>query len=318
MRALLTALVVVLSVATATPARAAGAVNAAVTLDRASITVGDRIGMSVVVDADAGYAVSDPKIARQVGPFEIVETRASTKSNRGSQVRYTFRYAITAWTIGDLTLPAIEIPYAASDGSSGTARTDELTVHVKTVVAPGEDTSDIKGLKPQLGLPEAVALRIERIALGVGAAVAITLLAGLVFWLLLKRRNVIALGEHVTPAQRALRDLGVLAEERLPEQGRTAEHYDRLAACLRRYAVDRFGIQPGRTSRELRGALERAGLERTQATAIYEILHEADEVRFRHSTPYPAHAQNAVRSALEVVRRAASAEEYEIAALQPQ
>jgi hypothetical protein len=41
-------------------------------------------------------------------------------------------------------------------------------------------------------------------------------------------------------------------------------------------------------------------------------------VRFRHAIPYPAHAQNAVRAALEVVRRAATAEEYEIAALRPQ
>ena len=49
-----------------------------------------------------------------------------------------------------------------------------------------------------------------------------------------------------------------------------------------------------------------------------EILHEGDEVRFRHTTPYPAHAQNAVRSALEIIRRAASAEEYETAALQTQ
>jgi len=60
------------------------------------------------------------------------------------------------------------------------------------------------------------------------------------------------------------------------------------------------------------------GFERTQASAIYDILREGDEVRFRHAIPYPAHAQNAVRAALEVVRRAATAEEYEIAALRPQ
>ena len=65
-------------------------------------------------------------------------------------------------------------------------------------------------------------------------------------------------------------------------------------------------------------ALERAGVDRAQAGAIYEILREGDEVRFRHAIPYPAHAQNAVRAALEVVRRAATAEEYEIAALRPQ
>jgi hypothetical protein len=118
--------------------------------------------------------------------------------------------------------------------------------------------------------------------------------------------------------QRALRELDALAEQRLPEKGRTAEHYALLTASLRRYAVQRFGIAPGRTSRELRAALERAGVDRTQAAAIYEILREGDEVRFRHAIPYPAHAQNAVRAALELVRRAATAEEYEFAALRPQ
>ena len=52
------------------------------------------------------------------------------------------------------------------------------------------------------------------------------------------------------------------------------------------------------------------------AVKALEILREGDEVRFRHTTPYPAHALNTVKSALDVIRRAASAEEYETAALQ--
>jgi hypothetical protein len=87
---------------------------------------------------------------------------------------------------------------------------------------------------------------------------------------------------------------------------------------MRQYVVERFGVQPGRTSREVREALERAGLERTQAAAIFEILREGDEVRFRHATPYPAHALNTARTALDIVRRAASSDEYETGALQTQ
>ena len=319
MRVLAAALLVVLAaLAVAGPAAAADPVNAAVTLDRASITVGDRINLSIVVDAQPGYAVSDPTVARQIGDFEIVEDRASTKSTRPSGVRFTFRYVITAWTVGEHALPPIDIAYLAPDGSAGVARTDEIAVHVTSVITPNDDPTNIKPLKPQLALPESTWLKVERIVLGVAGAVAVTALAALLFWYLLRRRNIVVAGERLTPAQRAVRDLGVLADERLPENGRTAEHYDRLASSLRRYVVERFGIEPGRTSREVRDALERAGLDRTQAAAIFEILREADEVRFRHSSPYPAHAQNAVRSALEIVRRAASADEYEIAALQPQ
>ena len=317
-RVALLALVLGAQLLSASAAFAADPVNAAVTVDRARISVGDRIALAVIVDAEPGYLVSDPTIAREIGSFEVVQTQAVQKTTRGSQVRYIFRYAITAWTVGDLVLPSIAVPYLGPNGLSGTVQTGETPIKVVTVVGASEDTADIKPLKPQLEIPEAVWARAARIAVGLLAAVAVAGIAALAFWLILRRRGVLSLEERLTPVQRALRELDQLAELRLPEQGRTAEHYDRLTASLRRYAVERFGVQPGRTSREMRDALERAGVERTQAAAIYELLREGDEVRFRHATPYPAHAQNAVRSALEVVRRAASAEEYETAALQPQ
>ena len=299
-------------------ALAADPVNAGVTVDRTTITVGDRITLLVVVDAEPGYVVSDPTIAREIGAFEVVQTQASQKTTRGSLVRYTFRYQITAWTVGDLVLPAIAIPYVGPDGATGTAHTGETAIKVATVVTAGEDVSDIKPIKPQLGLPTAGWASLGRIALGLVGAAAVAGIVALLLWWILHRKPGLSPQQRLTPVQRALRELDELAELRLPEQGKTAEHYERLTASLRRYAVERFGVEPGRTSREVRDALERAGLDRTQAAAIYEILREGDEVRFRHTTPYPAHAQNAVRSALDVVRRAASAEEYEVAALQPQ
>jgi len=310
--------VAALLVALARPAAAADPVNAAVQVDRTSINVGDRIALAVIVTADPGYIVNDPTIAREIGSFEVVQTQDVKKTVQGSQGRFTYRYQITAWTLGDLVLPSIAVPYVGPNGSTGTAQTEEVAIKVTSVARAGEDASDIKPLKPQLDLVEPPWTLISRIAVGVAAAIVVTLVVALVLWLLLRRRGALFVEERLTPVQRALRELAALAEQKLPEQGRTSEHYERLCASLRRYAVERFGVQPGRTSREIREALERAGLERTQAGAIYEILREGDEVRFRHSTPYPAHAQNAVRAALEIVRRAASAEEYETAALQPQ
>lgn len=319
MRPLVLALVIALPMALASGAAAADPVNAAATLDRATITVGDPAFLSVFVDAEAGYVVGDPTIAHTVGDLEVLEVLPSGRSSRPAGIaRWTFRYRVTAWVVGDVTVPPIEIPFNGPNGVTGLATTAPLVLRVATVIQAGEDTTDVKPLKPQLDLPEAFAARLARIALGVLAVVAFTALAGFIFWMLLRRRVQVAAEERLTPVQRTLRELDALAEQRLPEKGKTAEHYALLTASLRRYAVLRFGIDPGRTTRELRAALERAGVDRTQAGAIYEILREGDEVRFRHAIPYPAHAQNAVRAALEVVRRAATAEEYEIAALRPQ
>ena len=311
--------VVIATVTLGNVALAGDPVNAAATLDRGTINVGDPAILTVVADAEAGYQVADPAIARQIGELEILEVLASQRATRAGGVsRWTFRYRVTAWSVGDVPIPPIDVPYSGPNGVTGIAKTGPLALKVATVIRDGEDTSDIKPLKPQLELPQALLSKIARVLIGAGAAIAFTALAGLVFWLILRRRDRIAIGEQLTPVQRTLRELDELAEQRLPEKGRTAEHYERLAASLRRYVVERFGIDPGRTTRELRAAMERAGVDRAQAGAIYEILREGDEVRFRHAVPYPAHAQNAVRAALEVVRRAATAEEYEIAALRPQ
>jgi hypothetical protein len=311
--------VVIAAVIGGNVALAGDPVNAAATLDRGTINVGDPAILTVVADAEAGYQVADPAIARQIGELEILEVLASQRAARAGGVsRWTFRYRVTAWSVGDVPIPPIDVPYSGPNGVTGIAKTGPLALRVATVIRDGEDISDIKPLKPQLELPQALLSKIARVLIGAGAAIAFTALAGLLFWLILRRRDRIAIGEQLTPVQRTLRELDELAEQRLPEKGRTAEHYERLAASLRRYVVERFGIDPGRTTRELRAAMERAGVDRAQAGAIYEILREGDEVRFRHAVPYPAHAQNAVRAALEVVRRAATAEEYEIAALRPQ
>ncbi len=319
MKRLIVALVFSLPLAVASVAAGADPVNAAATLDRATITVGDPAFLTVHADAEAGYQVGDPTIAHTVGDLEVLEVLPSGRSSRpGGIARWTFRYRVTAWVVGDLSLPPIEIPWSGPNGVTGVAVTVPLVLHIATVIKDGEDTTDVKPLKPQLDLPEALAAKLARIALGVAAIAAFTALAGVIFWMLLRRRVQVAAEERLTPVQRALRELDALAEQRLPEKGKTAEHYALLTASLRRYAVQRFGIDPGHTTRELRASLERAGVDRAQAGAIYEILREGDEVRFRHAIPYPAHAQNAVRAALEVVRRAATAEEYEIAALRPQ
>jgi hypothetical protein len=316
---LFVALAVAFPLLVASVAAAADPVIAAATLDRSTITVGDSAFLTVYADAETGYQVGDPKIAHTVGDLEVLEVLPSGRSTRpGGIARWTFRYRVTAWIVADLTVPPIEIPYNGPNGVTGVTMTAPIVLQVASVIKDGEDTSDVKPLKPQLDLPEAFAARLSRIALAVVALAAFTALAGFIFWMLLRRREQVAAAERLTPVQRALRELDALAEQRLPEKGKTAEHYELLTASLRRYAVQRFGVEPGRTSRELRTALERAGVDRTQAGAIYEILREGDEVRFRHAIPYPAHAQNAVRAALEVVRRAATAEEYEIAALRPQ
>ena len=108
-------------------------------------------------------------------------------------------------------------------------------------------------------------------------------------------------------------ELNRVASLGLPEKGRYGEHYALVSRALRAYVRDRFGLAATeRTPRELREDMLRARIDRSEIATIYEILHEGETARFHRSVWYPARAHHALRSALEAMRRAAVAEQYEL------
>lgn len=291
---------------------AAEGVTATAAVDRTTITLGDPVQLTVVVEAAPGYQVDDPILPATLGALEVLETQAAQLLALPSgATRLAFRYRVTAFALGEHEIPSIDVPYAGPAGQRGVARTAPLAIAVESVVRPVDDTSDIKPLKPQLVLPGTQPLAAR--AAMAGAAVVAVAIPALVVFRLMRRRERAALAEtRAAPGQRALEELQRLAELRLPEQGRAAEHYELMAACVRRYALERFGLSPGRTARELRGELVRAGVDRDTVALIFDVLREGEVVRYRKHVPYPAHARNALRACLEVMAKAAKAEEYEV------
>jgi D-serine deaminase-like pyridoxal phosphate-dependent protein len=87
-----------------------------------------------------------------------------------------------------------------------------------------------------------------------------------------------------------------------------------MTAILRAYVAEQYRLPAGeRTPRELRVEMERAGVDPQQRAAIFEILHEGEVVRFHSGRTYPAHARNALGSALSAMQRAAASEQYAVA-----
>jgi len=304
-------------------AAADGPVNVAASVDRRGITIGDPIGLVLVVETDPGYHITDSGVGRIMDEFEVLEAIPPQVTRiANNRTRYTFRYRITAFRVGDLVFPPISVAYQSPAGAPGVAPTTEIPIVITSVIQPGEATDDIKPAKPQLRLPNATP-QIPQI--GIQVALALVVLVMLGFFIRQTRR---AAGRQakdadmdevlLTPAQRALAELNRVASLGLPEKGRYAEHYALLSKTLRAYVRDRFGLSAGeRTPRELREDMLRAGIDRTEIATIYEILREGESARFHQAVSYPARAQHAVRSALDAMRRAAVAEQYELMKGQP-
>jgi hypothetical protein len=299
-------------------------VSVAATVDKRGITIGDPITLNVVIEVDAGYQITDSGVGRTMGEFEVLEaTPAKVTRIANGRTRYTFRYRITAFRVGNLVFPQVNVTYQSPAGQPGVVPTAEIPIVITSVIQPGEATDDIKPAKPQLRLPTA-APQIPQLAIQVALAAIVFLMLALI--IRQARRGIgrrRAMGVDVdegllTPAQRAMAELNRVASLGLPEKGRYAEHYALLSIALRAYVRDRFGLSANeRTPRELREDMLRAGVDRTEIATIYEILREGESARFHQAISYPARAQHAVRSALDAMRRAAVAEQYDLMKGQP-
>ncbi|MGH2377306.1 MAG: hypothetical protein ACRDGT_02395 [Candidatus Limnocylindria bacterium] len=291
-----------------------GPVSVRSAIDRDQIAIGDQIVLSLVVDLAPGFDLVDPGVPRQIGDFEVVEalTVLQTRTPEGG-TRLQLGFLVTSFELGPKVLPVIAVAYRGPDGETGEARTgSELVVEVVSVIAPDEETTDIKPLKPPLPVPGSALAFLERWV--PAAALAVAVLAAFVLALRVRRRRPVPDLELAHgPARRALDELEGLVDLGLPEQGRTREHYERLEATLRRYAAERFGLAAdARTARELRRELDRSAADRAQVQVLFDALHDAESVRYEEQVVYPARAQKTMRELLDVMRRSVAAEEYEL------
>jgi hypothetical protein len=321
MRVLLIAGLVLLAFGSA--AAADGPVSVAATVDKRGITIGDPITLSVVVEVDPGYKITDSGVGRTMDEFEVLEASPPQVTKiANNRTRYTFRYRITAFRVGNLVFPPVNVAYQSPAGEPGVSPTAEIPLVVTSVIQPGEATDDIKPAKPQLRLPTA-APQIPQLAIQVALAIVVLVMLALIIRqtrrAAARRAKDADMDEPLlTPAQRAMAELNRVASLGLPEKGRYAEHYALLSKALRAYVRDRFGLSANeRTPRELREDMLRAGVDRTEIATIYEILREGESARFHQAVSYPARAQHAVRSALDAMRRAAVAEQYDLMKGQP-
>ncbi len=313
-RALLLAMLLLALVPSAASADG-GPVVARSTVDRTTMTIGDQVLLTITVDLAGGYDLLSPGVPRVIGDFEVVDTLTvlRTKLADGSS-RVQLRYLLTTFDLGQKQIPQIVVGYRDLNGQPGQAATQGgHLITVRSVIAPGEDVSDIKPLKPPLPMPVSRGDLLARAA----PIAAVALLVGLAAVLALRlarRRAAPLVGAGVPRAAReALDELERVAGMRLPEQGRTLEHYDLVSAAVRRFIARRYGVHAeARTARELRRDLEAAGVSRTQTELLCEVLDDAESVRYEERPIFPARAQKAMRELIDSMRKSVVAEEYEL------
>lgn len=292
--------------------------------------VGQPLTMSVTVTHPPGLVWEPRSAARRHGPFDIDQIRGPETSlpvgeeGAGGSATTAWAFTLTAFELGELEVPPLELRYAPA-GGSGEAEVRSVTTAPQTVVIEAQVTDPnarAADIRTGFSLPPSGGL--VRIAL---AAAAVAALGALVWWL--RRRRPRPRPAPAAPAprrpepprrpayERYMEELEALLGRGLPQAGRFKEFHILLAEIVKRYLGETFAFDAvDRTSAEVMEDLRRLARPTLgKETAVF--LRQCDLVKFAEAPSTPeacASLAEQARRILDMGRPAASPPPGSIAA----
>jgi hypothetical protein len=280
----LTLIAIALLVLLALPAHAAGDVQVGLTADRAELSVGDPVLLTLAVTHPAGYKIIVPQLPPAWGPFEVRSQSPTTVEANGDGTETTRQtIEVTLFDLGEFQTP--ELVLTVSDGAGGLAEAAVPPVTLAVVPTLAEDDAELRDIKPQAGL--AVPPAWPWVALGLLLAVAVAL-AG--WWLVRRAKDKsflpVPVADNRLPWQAAYDELRRIEGLDLPGQGDFKEHYSLVTDCLRAYLEAQFGLRAtDRTTSELRLVLRHSDLASQHTRRFLDLFSVSDLVKFAKLTP---------------------------------
>ena len=259
-----------------------GAPAVSTTLEPAQIAVGDRARLVIEVEHDPGASVAWPA-PESLGPFEVLERRIGEPRVEGGRAVSGAELVLTAFELGDLEVPAVEIDVLDADGSVTTVGTDPWPVVVASVGLDGG--GDIRAIKGPLDIPLSVLAILPWLA-------GIALLAGIAYWLWRRGRarapdGTLAPAEPPRPPhETAYEALRTLEAERLPDRGEIKTFHIRASDIVRAYVEGRFGVDAlEMTTGEVVDGLRGQEVDATVLLDLRRMLERCDLVKFAKDRP---------------------------------
>ena len=185
--------------------------------------------------ADARLVWPDPL---HLDPFELVDMRLLEPVPEGNRVQSSAELTLTAFELGELTVPAFEVEVVDAAGATVRLTTNAAVIHVETV---GRDEGgDIRDIKGPLTIPFGVVTLLPWLG-------GLVVLAAASYWLYqrYRRRHQPTASMPVVPPRPAheiaYEALDALAASRLLELGEVKTYHIRVSDIVRVYVEGRFG-----------------------------------------------------------------------------
>jgi hypothetical protein len=271
--------------------------TATVTVDTARVTVGDRITMTVTVEHSPTTTVAWPD-SLDLTPFEVLGVEVAQPRSEGGATLSTAVLTLTAFELGMLEIPPLDLVVRGSDGSEEVVATSPFAIEVASVGT--DESGDIRDIRGPVGIP----LGPLRMALLLLMPILAAALLFLVARRLRSRKQDAprpALGPLSRPAHEvALEALAALASSGMLERGEVKELHIQASDILRRYVEARYHVTAlEMTTQEVLAGLEASGTDPRFRDGLGAFLGQCDLVKFAKVRP-PADAS---RQLIELGRR---------------
>lgn len=274
-------------------------------LDSAGIFIGQRIGLTLEVSADADKEVELPEwdSLQQVAPgleFVCAEKADTNFLNDGKRMMLSRRYYFTSFDSALYLIPEMQVKVAGKDYSSKRLALKVLTLDVDTLHA-----DSIFGIKEELAPPFEWAewrqvLWFFLLALLIGG------LLGYVIYRLKTNKPIIRRirnKKRQPPHKVAMQKIEQIKEEKIWQSEDSKEYYTQLTDTLRNYIKERYGFNAMEmTSYEIIQRLQEVNDEEA-INELRELFQTADLVKFaKYSTLINENDRNLV-NAIEYINQ---------------
>jgi len=283
-----------------TPITLTGQATLTTDIDTTLVTVGDRLTLEVTVEHPTDAAVAWPDSVR-VDPFEVVDAAVAPTRTGDDTAVSSATFSLTAFELGELELPSLQVTVLHADGREETLETDRYGIEVVSVGV--DDSGDIREIRGPLAIPLGT-LRLLAWAL-------LLMLAGAASYALYRRFR--STDDDVElpsgPPPRPPHEVALEALERLEAsglllEGRVKEYHIRVSEILRRYVEDRFRVPAlEMTTWEVLGGLQAAGVDDELRRDLRRFLDQCDRVKFAKASPGREASEAVLRLGREIVRR---------------
>jgi hypothetical protein len=247
-----------------------------------TIRVGDVVPVAVRVVAEPGQRVAFPDTLPlgDDSAENAARVRVQVDTLDDGRIEATGVYAVTPWRVGEVTLPALEVPVV-----SGSERVRTVTASLPALEVASVLPADTAGLEPKPA-KGVIGRNWAWWPIILALLALLALIAAIIWWLRRRRGAVdIPLVPAVSPRERALARLQEARDAGLVEGGRWKELYTRIAEAVREYvAALESAWGEDLTSTELAARVRReAGVQ--EAAGLAELLRAADQVKFARRVP---------------------------------